>query len=761
MIRKYPSLLLLLFVVFGIVISDQTRLPCWMFLFGSLACCVGGLIGLTRHSSRESTILFGLSLLFFSAFNFGVRFYDVGPRHISRVLQNGEAYHIFGEVTDWPRLKTNHTEIKIALDSVATDATWKVHGTILLKLTDTTTALQRGDRVEFRGRIYSVKGSNLPGKFDYQRYLYLKGVYGIVYLPTLLDVRIDKGNRFGIFNYVDKLRASIRDSFYRNLSPTAAALAAGFLIGETRDIPTSIYSRFRDTGTLHLLAVSGSNVALVVLSFMFLLRPFSLSRRKRAVILLLVVFLFALLSYGEPSVMRASVMAALVIAAGVLERRYDLNNVIAATALIILLFDPAQLYDVGFQLSFVTAWGLIFITPRVAERFRRYHPRFWYRWLIFPLMISVIAQVCSMPLIALYFQRLPVISVVANLIIVPLVSIAVIGIILLLVAHLILPLLGMFVGSLLNQLLNLVVYLLGVLGGENIPLIKVGDLSPWAVLLFYAYLGLMVVSLKSRRIRRMTLISLVAIINVSLVGGLVGSIQQPESTNIYAFTVPGGVAAVVKQSGANDGDLIVTGLAGRDYEIDDRIIVPILEGLEISRINSFFVVSADFDAIDDLVRLAERYRVETIHVAAALEKSFADVVRTICAEGEARRVVPYYQKRPTSGKPGYYPSRLGVLVDLDSTVVLFTDRMEPQQLTLIPRKERQALVVCGRFNIESTDLTKGSPWPDIEQTRLRLLGLFSPGELAPASVYNLDKLGAVKVEISQSGSTPVKIELLR
>jgi hypothetical protein len=376
-------------------------------------------------------------------------------------------------------------------------------------------------------------------------------------------------------------------------------------------------------------------------------------------------------------------------------------------------------------------------------------------------MISVIAQVCSMPLIALYFQRLPVISVVANLIIVPLVSIAVIGIILLLVAHLILPLLGMFVGSLLNQLLNLVVYLLGVLGGENIPLIKVGDLSPWAVLLFYAYLGLMVVSLKSRRIRRMTLISLVIIVNIGLVGGLVGSIQQPESTNIYAFTVPGGVAAVVKQSGANDGDLIVMGLAGRDYEIDDRIIVPILEGLEISRINSLFVVSADFDAIDDLVRLVGRYRVETIYVATALEKSFADVVRAIGAEGEAGRVVLFPKSLPTSGDQGYYPSRFGVLANLGSTVVLFTDRMEPQQLTLIPRKERQALVFCGRLDFESTDLTKCSLWPDIEQTRSRLLALFSPGELAPASVYNLDKLGAVKVEISQSDSTPVKIELLR
>ncbi len=759
MIRKYPSLLLLLFVVSGIVISDQTRLPCWIFMLGSLTCCLGGFIALMLHGGRESTILLGLSFLFFSSFNFGIRFYDVGPRHISRLLQDGEAYHIFGKVSDWPRLKANRTEIKIALDSVAAEVTWKVHGTILLKLADTTTALQRGDRVEFRGRVYSVKGSNLPGKSDYQRYLYLKGVYGIVYLPTLLDVRIDKGNRFGIFNYVDKLRASIRDSFYRNLSPTAAALAAGFLIGETRDIPTTVYSRFRDTGTLHLLAVSGSNVALVVLSFTFLLRPFSLSRGKRAFILLLVIVIFALLSYGEPSVMRASVMAALVIAAGAFERGYDLNNVIAVTALVILLFDPAQLYDVGFQLSFVTAWGLIFVTPRVAQRFRRYHPRFWYRWLVFPLMISVIAQICSMPLIALYFHRVPMISVIANLIIVPLVSLAVIGVIFLLVAHLTLPLLGTFVGSLLNQLLNLVICLLGMLGGDNVPLIKVGEISPLAILLFYAYLTLIVVSLRSKRVRRTALLALVAFINVGLAGGVVASIRQPDSVSIYAFTVPGGIAGVVKQSGASNGDLIVAGLAGKDYEIEGRILTPALEGLEISRINSLFVVSADFDAIVDLVRLAERYSVETVYVVAALEKSFADVIRMMSTDQSPTSIVAYSQQRPGSGKPGYYPSQLGVLADLGSAVILFTDVIKPQHLTLIPRNEQQALVVCGRFDNDAADKAKEGRWPEIDQAGPRLLGLFGPGEIALTSVYDLDKLGAVEVKILPSDSSPVKVGL--
>ncbi len=757
MIRKYPSLLLLLFVLSGIVISDQARLPCWIFLLGSLVCFVAGFVGLGYRKTTQPTVLFGLSLLFFSAFHFGVRFYDVGPCHISRVIEDRKIYHIFGKVSDWPRLKTNRTEIEIALDSIATDATRKVYGTILLKVTDTTTALQRGDRVEFYGRIYSLKGGKLPGKFDYRRYLNLKGIHGIVYLPTLLDMRIDKGNRFGIFNFVDKLRGSIRNSFYSNLSPTTAALAAGFLIGETRGIPTGIYRRFRDTGTLHLLAVSGSNVALVVLSLLFFLRPFRLSRWKRAAILLAVIFLFALLSYGEPSVMRASIMATLVIAAGVLGRRYDLNNVIAATALIVLLFDPMQLFDVGFQLSFITAWGLIFFTPRIAGLLKRYHSRLWYRWLVFPLMISVIAQICSMPLIALYFHRLPVISVVANLIIVPLVSIAVLGTVLLLAAHLIWPLLGMFVGSLLDLLLNLIVRLLDIFSGDQAPLIKVGDISLWAILLFYVYLVLMVWSLSSKTVRRVALVSLLAVINIGLAAGVISSERQPVARSMYIFAVPGGIVTIVKQARTREGDLVVTGLAGRDYEIEEQIIAPILEGLEISRINSLFIVSADFDAIDDLVRLAERSLVETIYVSPVLEKSFADVVNTGYAGRGTVRIVSCPESWSSPKRPGYYPSKSGLLANLGSVAILFTDSIEPQQLAAIPRSGQQSFIVCGRIDLGPSRPDKDTTWPGIEQAPSWLLGLYDPGEITPASIYNLDKIGAVRVGISQGGTTPVEI----
>ncbi len=314
MLRKHPALLFLGLVLAGIVAADVARIPSWVFLFGAFSAVLAAVLVAFR-SIRVASVIFGVALAFVAAFHFAKDHYDLTPRHVARVADESRTVQIFGQVSDWPDLKANLTEIKVEVDSLGGRICRRVEGTILVKVTDTTTALQRGDRVEFWARIYPLVGGESGGeRFDYRRYLQLKGVFGIVYLPTLLDVRIDKRSRIGLFAAVDQLRDAIRSTFSAYLSPDGAALASGFLIGETRNIPVHVYQWFKDSGTLHLLAVSGSNVALVLLVIIVLLRPFRLSRNVRAVVLLVVIVLFTMLSYGQPSVIRASVMAALVIA---------------------------------------------------------------------------------------------------------------------------------------------------------------------------------------------------------------------------------------------------------------------------------------------------------------------------------------------------------------------------------------------------------------------------------------------------------------
>ncbi|MBN1212455.1 MAG: ComEC/Rec2 family competence protein, partial [candidate division Zixibacteria bacterium] len=598
MFRKYPGHFLLVYTVAGIFAADRWHPPAWLLFLVCLASALSGLVVFNRRLKIIAVLLFGLALGAFAAFHFSLCCYDPGPYHLSSIVSETETYHLFGRVADWPDLKEARTEIKISLDSVVSDRPHRVNGAVLLKIEDTTTALQRGDLVSFIGRVYQVSAEKGHDGFDYHRYLNMRGVFGIVYLPTALDIRVNRRPEKGFYQLTDKLRKAVKDSFRRNLSPRAAALANGFLIGETRDIPGDIFQMFRDSGTFHLLAVSGSNVALVLLFFLIVLRPFSLGRGARTAALAVVIPVFCALSYGEPSVVRASVMAVLVLAARFFQRRYDLNHIIALTALIILLADPAQLFDVGFQLSFVTAWGLIYFTPRLSERFKPYHSKRWYRWLVLPVMISLVAQVCSTPVILYYFERVPALSVLANLIIVPLVSVGVLGLLVLLTADLILPLLGQWVGSLVDIVLNLVVEILKILGGENIPVFKSAgfirsDIAFLGILIFFLLLVLVVRAQTVKSLRRVVFILLLIFLNIGLFYSAAFG-DRSDCMKLDMIKIPGGVAGIIKQNRQNRGDLIITDILDRDYPVEEKILKPFLERAGIERLDRIFLLTAPY-----------------------------------------------------------------------------------------------------------------------------------------------------------------------
>jgi len=693
LLRAYPGIFLLGMIIPGIVLAELIHLPEWIYILLSLLFCLLGFVCFTRSNKTLSVLFFGLCTLCFSAFNFSLKYYPTGSNHVTRFFDNKVSYHIYGEVADWPRVKTNSTEIKISLDSLSSDYIYPVRGMVLLKLSDTTTCLERGDRIEFYGKIYPVKGRESPGGFNYQRYLNLKGIHGIVYLSTLLDVRIDKRNRFEIITAADKIRGVILASLQKNLAPTTSALAAGFLIGETRNIPGNIYSWFRDSGTMHLLAVSGSNVILVIIFFTFLLKPFKISRNKRTLFLLLVLLMFTLISFGEPSVVRASLMASLVLVAGLIGRRYDLNNIIAMTAAIILLFDPTQLFDVGFQLSFVTAWGLILIVPLFHNRLEKFHNRFWYRYLFLPVLVSFVAQISSGPLIALYFQRLPVISVVANLVIVMLTSVAVIGTLSVLIADLILPILGLFVGSIVNKILELIIICLEFFGGQEIPVISTGIVPLLFVFLFYIFVIFAIWAFTSKPIRRVWLIALFITLNLSLIISIGNSCKDKKKTDIWITNLPGGTAVIVKKSGCMAADLIISGLRDRDYPIDDRIIKPLLENMNIEKLNSVLILSAEYGSLKDLVNLFNTFGVESIYIPGRLEKSLSDIIYQINLHEHVQRVKILPDKPIDVISDGFFPFDNGLIASFGDERVLFTLSLDSKCVDLIRQNSISTLVI--------------------------------------------------------------------
>ncbi len=702
MFKKSPALFLLIFVVTGILVADYYRFDISYFFLSLVLFVVGSLFCYKSQKEKLLLISIGLGLLSFVGVRFASMYYESGPNHISNYIDSKSTYVIYGKVADWPELKSERTELTIDVDSLENVKTVSVRGKILLKINSLTTSFQRGDNLVLEGRIYAVEGKSFSKEFNYNRFLRYKEICGVVYLTTPLNVLHDKVGRYSLIPLVEQLRNAITKSLYRNLSPVSAALASGFLIGETRDIPPELYTRFKDSGTLHLLAVSGSNVILVITFFSFLFNPLLKNTKKRALFLMAVVILFSLLSYGEPSVLRASLMAGLVLGAGLVERRYQLQNLIAVAAFLILLYDPSQLFDLGFQLSFVIAWGLILVVPKLNILLEKHHLKKWYEFLLFPFLISLTAQIFSFGLIGLYFKQIPLLSPIANLFVVPLVSAAVIGVLVLLVADFILPLLGLFVGAFLNLLLTFTVYIVDIFGAGSMPMIKVYDWTIIGVICLYIVLFMAPFALLSKTNRRKTLIVMLVFLNIFAINQAITALNRYDYISVLCTTVPGGNMAIVNIEN-NEVDLIINGIKGKSYLIDEKIIIPKLESRKIKKIDKLIVLKSDYSAIDDLLRIAERYEVNSIYLPKSLQNSFIDKIKNTVEGLLAIKLEVLQELESEDFDIGYSLYENSFSLKTTGYEITFVDKISQKNLQPFNDKLKRILIIGSSWNISLHD----------------------------------------------------------
>jgi competence protein ComEC len=208
-----------------------------------------------------------------------------------------------------------------------------------------------------------------------------------------------------------RVRRAALDAMAERLPPVSAALLGGLLLGERTELPPDVHDAFRRAGVYHVLAVSGFNVALLAGAVWSVLRTAGGSRRTAALSAMLAVVGFAAVVGPEPSVLRATLMAVLVLAAVVVEREASVTNSLALAALVILAARPGDLLDPGFQLSFAATAGIVAAPlPRGLVGSA--------------IGVSVAAQLAVLPITLAHFNQLSTIGIVANLAVVPLAAAA-------------------------------------------------------------------------------------------------------------------------------------------------------------------------------------------------------------------------------------------------------------------------------------------------------------------------------------------------
>jgi competence protein ComEC len=433
------------------------------------------------------------------------------PNHIENLAAPGGHVTLVGRVVDEPDIRAEKTYLVIEADSLYRNRIWiPTFGKLRAGIKDGGSRYQHADVVILDGYLYRPEGARNPGGFDYGAYLRNKEIFATISVSGPDKVVIlKKGNSFLAF-VISPLRSWLIDKTRENLTPLSAALLSGFILGEQRDIPKEYQDLFRNTGTLHLMAVSGSNVGVVLAIFAFPLTLLRVPRPPKVIILIIVIVFFAILTRLQPSVVRASIMATVGLIAYGWLRKPDYINLLALSGLLMLLWHPLQLFDVGVQLSFAATFGIIFVLPRV-NGWLSFLSGKWGRWLrgfLALLASTTAAQLAVLPLMAHYFQNIPVSGVLANI---PLIALAgfstTLGI-----AFYFSPILGEWLAHLisipLGWILSLVVIILRFFASLPYANIKVASPDWEVMILFWVILYFAFELFAKRRLSKLGIIAI-------------------------------------------------------------------------------------------------------------------------------------------------------------------------------------------------------------------------------------------------------------
>jgi competence protein ComEC len=387
----------------GIATAEWTPLRLlWPLVLAS------GLLGVTALLRGRRGVATALLLVAIAAVG-GLRATPVPPSadHIAR-LEPARPVVVTGRIDAEPgAFASQRTRLVLAVDGVdETPRSGRLHVTVY----GDPPPLAAGQRVRLETRLHRAAGFRNPGGFDYGRQLERQGV--LVVGSTRADrltVLDDPGPSWNV-----EVRRAARAAIERALPPASAALLVGLLLGDRAGLPPEIDTAFRRAGAYHLLAVSGFNVALVAGATFALLSLARFPRRVAAAGAIVVVAGFASVVGLEPSVLRAALMATLVLGALLVEREASVPNGLALAAIAILALRPADLHDPGFQLSFAATAGIVAAPiPRglVAGA----------------VAVSLAAELAVLPVTLVHFNQVTVLGPLANLGAVPLAGVATIA----------------------------------------------------------------------------------------------------------------------------------------------------------------------------------------------------------------------------------------------------------------------------------------------------------------------------------------------
>ena len=475
--------------------------------------------------------------------------------------------------------------------------------------------LKKGTLINLSGEFRLPDLARNTGGFNYRRYLNSQKIYGIIRAKNYYVSNLAK------FNLIYYIQDEIYKSFARLFSKDEMGLIIGMMIGETKDISEDVLENFKTTGITHLIAVSGSNVVYVVVLVQFLFKKF-FGKRATYFISIFFLILFMLISGASASVCRATLMIILSICADIFFLKSDTFSNILTSAFVLILLNPLVIYDVGFILSFGGTLGIVLLSKDFTRLFKRLGK------LNETLSVTCSAQLILAPIMMYYFNTFSILSIVTNIIVVPISgSITILGFVVFIISKISFPIAKLIANSL-YVLATFTIWVADMFSKIPFSLIRTITPNVFEIFLFYFvvfyFANLKVRGKKYRfigeaqnnetkvtkmltNIRPIWVIAFIAIFAFSEI--IYYKIPR-NYLDISCIDVGQGDSVLIETDSRKF--ILIDGGGNENYDVGENILLPYLLDRRALNIDTIFSSHSDADHLNGIITALENMHVNNV-----------------------------------------------------------------------------------------------------------------------------------------------------
>lgn len=425
-IRRYPFVRLTIPLIVGIVLALLLPMPQWVgwSLLGLSAVCFVVFKHIPKYNIALAT---GISVnVFLVAVGLLLASFNVEGE--AKDTLAGYKGFVIGEVADDPKIKENNVSLEINVSAIRDGDEWlETSGRTLLYLEkDSASVLLRtGDRIVFSPELSGIENKGNPEEFDYRKYLAYNMIFSSDYLAGD-DWRLVDDEAVGFRPKLSRLRMKLvgllRDF---GLSDDELGVMSAMTMGYSDILSDEIRHAYSSAGAMHILAVSGLHVGIIYGIIVFLLSFIKNDKLNwlKVLITITLIWLYALFTGLSPSVSRASLMFSLMSLGKLQKNSPGSLNAVFASMFILLVINPYNLVNIGFQLSYSAVIGIIILQPRLYAIFEVKNKFLDWIWSL--TTVSVAAQLATMPLCFYYFHQFSNYFLLTNYVMIPISTIAI------------------------------------------------------------------------------------------------------------------------------------------------------------------------------------------------------------------------------------------------------------------------------------------------------------------------------------------------